>query len=207
MNKKLKLKSYVLPTIYIILFISVFYFTLVFSNTLSKKINKPKEKEEIIKEVVKEETPVENKVLMPFIDQEVKVGRSYYDYKGDINSQKNSITYYKDTYMQNTGIDYINEKVFDVQSILDGTVISVKDDEDVGKIIEIKHDNNYISSYQSLSEVLVKKDDRVTKGMIIGKSGTNNIDKDLGNHLHFELYVNGGIVDPNLYLNKELNKN
>ena len=26
----------------------------------------------------------------------------------------------------------------------------------------------------------------------------------MGNHLHFELYTNGQIVDPNLYIDKEL---
>ena len=44
----------------------------------------------------------------------------------------------------------------------------------------------------------------ITQGQVIGKSGTNELDKDMGNHLHFELYVNGQVVDPALYLNKEL---
>ena len=50
----------------------------------------------------------------------------------------------------------------------------------------------------------VKKGDIITQGQVIGKSGTNELDKDIGNHLHFELYVNGQVVDPTLYLNKEL---
>ena len=39
-----------------------------------------------------------------------------------------------------------------------------------------------------------------------GKSGSNELDKEIGNHLHLELYVNGQVVDPMLYLDKELSK-
>jgi len=106
--------------------------------------------------------------------------------------------------MQNTGIDYISENTFDVVSILEGTVINIKDDETVGKIIEIKHSNDLVSSYQSLSEISIKKGDVVTQGQVIGKSGSNELDKELGNHLHFELYDNGQSVNPNNYINKEL---
>ena len=70
--------------------------------------------------------------------------------------------------------------------------------------MEIKHNNGYVTSYQSLSEVSVKKDDTVTQGQTIGRSGTNKLDKDMGNHLHFELYANGQVADPNLYIDKEI---
>ena len=106
--------------------------------------------------------------------------------------------------MQNSGTDFVSENVFDVVAVLDGSVTDVKEDDTLGKVVEIKHDNGYISIYQSLSEVSVKKGDMITQGQVIGKSGTNELDKDMGNHLHFELYVNGQVVDPALYLNKEL---
>ena len=116
------------------------------------------------------------------------------------------IIYHDDTYMQNSGVDFISTNTFDIISVLDGTVSDVKEDETLGKIVEIKHNNDYISIYQSLSEVSVKKGDTVKQGQVIGKSGTNELDKEIGNHLHFEFYVNGQIVDPTLYLNKELTK-
>ena len=74
-------------------------------------------------------------------------------------------------------------------------LLNVKQDDILGTIVEIKHDNNYVTTYQSLSDVTVKKDDIVTQGQVIGKSGTNKLDKDMGNHLHFELYTNGQVVD------------
>ena len=98
----------------------------------------------------------------------------------------------------------VSENKFDVVSVLDGTVTDIKDDETVGKSIEIKHNNGLITSYQSLSELKVKKGDIITQGQVIGISGENELDKELGNHLHFEMYENGGNINPDIYLNKEL---
>lgn len=106
--------------------------------------------------------------------------------------------------MQNSGIDFVYENKFDVISVLDGTVTNVKEDEVLGKIVEVNHGNDFVSIYQSLSEVKVKKGDTVTQGQILGISGTNELDKELGNHLHFEFYAGGQIVNPSLYLDKEL---
>ena len=149
----------------------------------------------------------ENNYLMnPYIDPNVTIGRIYYDYQGEEDNQESAITVQNNTYYQNTGIDYVKEEQFDVVSIADGEVYAVKEDELVGKVVEIEHKNGLISIYQSLGEVLVKKGDSVVQGQIIGKSGTNEMDKELGNHLHFEMVENGQSVDPNLYLNKEYKK-
>ena len=118
--------------------------------------------------------------------------------------QKNSLILFENTYLPSTGISYKSDYDFDVVSILDGTVLTVKEDQTLGKIIEIKHDNNIISSYQSLSEILVKVGDTVTQGTIIGKSGTSNLEKELGSHLHFELTIESNTVDPEDYYGKEL---
>ena len=105
---------------------------------------------------------------------------------------------------QNSGTDFVSENTFDVVAVLDGSVTDVKEDETLGKVVEIKHNNGYISIYQSLSEVSVKKGDIITQGQVIGKSGTNELDKDIGNHLHFELYYQGQIVNPEEYYDKNV---
>ena len=112
--------------------------------------------------------------------------------------------YFQNTYIQNSGVDFIYDKTFDVVAVLDGEVTNIKEDEVLGKIVEISHDNKYVSIYQSLSEINVKKGDVVSQGQILGKSGKNELDKELGNHLHFEMYVGGQTVDPLLYLNKDV---
>lgn len=157
-------------------------------------------------EIIESDIPVINTttIINPYLDQSVTIKKGYYDYQANEESQISSIVKHDNTYIQNTGIDYTSENVFDVVAILNGTVLNVSENEELGKIIEIKHDNGLISIYQSLSEVNVKKDDIVTQGLIIGKSGENKLDKDLGNHLHFEIYDNGQAVNPLNYLNTEV---
>ena len=74
----------------------------------------------------------------------------------------------------------------------------------MGYIVEVKYDNDIIISYQSLSEVNVKKDDQVIKGQILGKSGKSVIGSELGNHLHLEMYFDGQIINPEQYYDKDI---
>lgn len=147
-----------------------------------------------------------NYIGSPYLDSTVTVGKKFYDYKGEEESQENSLVQEENTYYQNTGMDFVKEEAFDVITIADGTVTLVKEDDLVGKMIEIEHKNGLISIYQSLSEIKVQKGDLVTQGQVIGKSGTNEMDKELGNHLHFEIYENGSSVNPEFYINKEYKK-
>lgn len=107
-------------------------------------------------------------------------------------------------YLPNSGVDYKSDEVFDVTSILDGTVTKVTEKDLLGKIVEITHKNNLVSVYESLSEVNVSLNDQVTQGQVIGKSGNSNISTDLGNHLHFELIYNGSNVNPENYYDKKI---
>lgn len=153
-----------------------------------------KEDREVIKEDVK--------MVKPYTNEEVQTLKYFYDYQAEAETQEKSILYHENTYIQNSGIDFGLTDTFDVVAVLDGTVVDVREDELLGTVVEIKHDNDFISSYQSLSEVSVKKNDTVKQGQVIGKSGTNTIDQDLGNHLHFELYKSGSVVDPSKYFDQ-----
>ena len=153
-----------------------------------------KEDREVIKEDVK--------MVKPYTNEEVQTLKYFYDYQAEAETQEKSILYHENTYIQNSGMDFGLTDTFDVVSVLDGTVVDVREDELLGTVIEIKHDNDFISSYQSLREVSVKKNDTIKQGQVIGKSGTNTIDQDLGNHLHFELYKSGEVVDPSKYFDQ-----
>ena len=205
--KRKKLKSYVLPSLLMILIAGTIFLT---SITTSLNKNKEDVSTYVSRIILEPDVPVINnssKVINPYTDPSVTVGKSYYDYKADAKDQEKSIIYHDNTYMQNSGIDFVSKNTFDVVAVLNGTVTDVKEDETLGKIVEIKHDNDYVSIYQSLSEVEVKKGDKVTQGQVLGKSGNNELDKDMGNHLHFEFYINGQVVNPSLYLDKEINNN
>ena len=200
MQRKVKLKK--LPLIVAILVLIPVLTVIIFSKESMKKTN-----DLVTTDTISDTVPVINetrKMINPYTDSSVTISKSYYDYKGEATEQEKSITVYENTYIQNTGIDYISTNTFDVVSVLDGTVVTVKEDELLGKIIEVKHDNGLITSYQSLSEITVQKNDKIKQGQVIGKSGTNKLDKEIGNHLHFEIYENGSSVNPINYLNKEV---
>ena len=151
--------------------------------------------------VIKEE---DNIILKPFKAEGVNIVKNYYDYKSESDSQESSIVYYENTYIQNTGVDYSKESSFEVVSILSGTVISITEDDIVGKTIKIKHDNDIISTYQSLGEVTVEENETVNRGQIIATSGENSINSEIGNHLHFELSISNKLVDPEQYYGKKV---
>lgn len=206
MNKK-KIKRFVVPAMYTIA-LTIFGTSMYF---IQKIVNKNQfesnnDMEYVNKYIVtdNEYIPVINEqltVLKPYSNESVKISKTFYDYEGENKSQENSIIFYENTYMQNTGIDYTLNESFDIISILDGTVLEVTDNEILGKTIKIKHENDLISVYQSLSEINVKKDDTIIRGQVIGKSGTSSLySKDY--NLHFELYHQGKNVNPEDYYNK-----
>lgn len=209
-----KLKSLVVPSMYalsLLLFVFSMYFVQkMLSDTLLKdKTLTDEETEYVDNEIIEnnEYLPVvgvKETIIKPFTSDDVQISKNYYDYMGEADSQQNSIIYYENTYMQNSGIDYSSDNIFDVVSILEGTVIDVKSDSVMGTIVEIRHTNELISVYQSLSEVTVKIDDKVVQGQIIGKSGKSNLNLDKENNLHFELYYMGEIVNPLDYYDKSL---
>lgn len=210
---KRKLKPFVVPTLYglcVITFIICAYIIQIFisRSTLETKID-DNTTNYVDGEIINsnEQIPVisnETLILRPYTATDVTIAKSYYDYKAEAEKQKEAIIYYENTYMQNSGIDYKSENIFDVVTILDGEVTSIKNDEILGTTVEIKHSNDITSVYQSLSNVNVKENDKLLAGQIIGKSGESNINKDMGNHLHFELYYKGQIVNPEEYYDKNI---
>ncbi len=202
MKRKIRLKVPFLVLLFAL--ISILSLTITTSNKSLEEDNfiENIEEQQISYPVINET----NKIIYPFSNESVKIGKNYYDYKAEEKEQENSIIIHDNTYYQNTGIDYVAKDTFDILAISNGTVTSVKEDAATGKTVEIKHDNGLISIYQSLSEVLVKKDEIVSQAQIIGKSGTNELDKDLGNHLHIEIYENGISVNPEMYLGKDYEK-
>lgn len=209
MEKKLKLKKFVMPTVYAVL-VSLLVFSTFMTFANSKVTEDEIEQINYVSDTIwSNETPVvstEKVIIKPFKEEKITIGKYYYDYSDNSDSQRNSIIFYENSYIQNSGVDYIYDKVFDVLAVYDGTVIKVEDNEITGKTVEIKHDNNVISVYQGLSEVSVKQGDTVTQTAIIGKSGSSKINMELGNHLHFEIYANGQVLNPESCYNKKINE-
>ncbi len=204
----MKLKSFVFPVLYISLIFTVIvglYFT---SKVLKQSDNNSLKDITYVSNTILDNTipviSVDDTISNPYTGDNVKIARYFYNLEDDMDRQKESIIYYNDTYMQSSGVDYTSENSFDVISILEGVVIDIKEDELLGKIVEIKHTNELVSSYAGLSEINVSKGENITKDMKIGKSGSNKINESLGNHLHFEVYKNGVNIDPLKVIGKKL---
>ena len=204
----MKLKPFVFPTLYISLIFTLvlgLYFT---TRNINKEVDHSLEDVTYVSNVILNDVvpvaSVDSVFSNPYSTENVKIARYYYNLEDDADKQKESIVFYNNTYMPNTGIDYTNEETFDVLAIMDGSVIEIKEDEMLGKIIEIRHDNNIISSYAGLSEISVQKGEQVTTGTKIGISGTSKINENLGNHLHLEIYKDGINIDPLKVIGKKL---
>lgn len=197
MKKKLVLKPFVLPTLYITLIVLLMMFT---AKSLYKSPTPKQNDIELVNETIFDDViPViseeESFVSNPYTGDGVEEKVGYYNYKGDKESQEKSIITYDNTYLQNTGITYKSSKEFNVVAILDGKVTKIYDNELLGTVVEITHDNNIISVYQMVNSVKVKENDEVKKGDVIAKSGTSKIEpKDF--NLHFEIIKDGINKDP-----------
>ena len=204
--KKRRFKSFVVPMLYLFSIAILLGGVYVIQGLITNKVFESKdvdtnqvENVEPVDDTSSEDIPVvatEPVIVRPYTNGSVKIVKNFYDYQGEENVQEDALVYYGNTYMQNSGIDYGLENEFEVVSILDGTVMEVTEDEIMGKTVKIKHNDDLISVYQSLGSIDVKANDSVTQGMIIGKSGTSNVSRDLGNHLHFEIYYKGTVLNP-----------
>ncbi|MDD2489825.1 MAG: M23 family metallopeptidase [Bacilli bacterium] len=208
MNRR-KLKPFVIPSIYslIVVFVVMSLFFLQRAANETSPSEKDQNFDYVIKTLFGDVLPVvgDKKVIVrPYNSKDVSIVKHYYDENATADKQEKSIIYHEKTYIQNSGVDYGGTNNFDVVAILDGTVINVKEDNLLGKTIEIRHTNDFISVYQCLSELNVKKDDNVIQGELIGKSGICNIASDLGDHLHFEILYKGQVKNPEMFYDKTI---
>lgn len=212
MNKR-KLKSFVLPTVYImvigILFISISFIGSALQSKVKYDDNlSVNALEDNVTPVIKNEeetNETDKKIVKPFTSTAVSISKSYYDMQDDEKTQQNSLVYYENTYLQNSGVLYSSNETFDILSVYDGTVTNVSKDEILGNVVEITHNPNLKTKYYSLGEISVKKDDLVNSGTIIGKSGSNLLDEEQNNCLLFEVYYNGNTIDPEDFYNMNIN--
>lgn len=207
--KKMKLKGFVLPTVYVlvigVLFISISYLGTALQNNIKyDDLSVSALQKDNVTPVIKNEEVTKANITKPYTSEKVTISKSFYSMKDDEKKQQNSLVYYENTYLQNSGILYTSSEEFDVLSSLDGTVTNVAKDEILGNYVEVTHNTNLKTVYYSLGEITVKKDDAITSGQIIGKSGDNLLDDKNKNSLLFEVYHNGFAIDPESFYNMNL---
>ena len=152
--------------------------------------------------VVKEE----KSVIKPFTLQSVEIAKNFYDQNSTDEEKQKSLIYYNDTYIQNSGILYKSQEKFDIICVLDGTVTDVKKDPILGNIVEVKHDNNVITTYQGLQDVNVQQNQIINQGDVIGTSGKLELGETIENGLLFEIIKDGKYVNPINYFDKKVSE-
>lgn len=206
--KKRRLKPFVKVTLGLIVIVIISLFTLTLNNkTKTVSINQDDfiyVNDYIFDNYYPVMNNSEEKLIRPYTAEEISIYRNFYEKEDSKENQEKSIVLSDGAYIQNSGVDYSSNKVFDVIAALSGVVSNITEDTVLGNTIEIKSDDDITITYQSLSEVSVKKGDNVKQGDIIGKSGTCSINKDQNNTLHIELYKSGQVLNPEKYYNKIL---
>jgi murein DD-endopeptidase MepM/ murein hydrolase activator NlpD len=100
------------------------------------------------------------------------------------------------------GLDLLAELKTPVLASRSGIVISAKQTRGMGKYVIIRHLGGYTTLYGHLSAIMVKKNQIVRRGKVIGlvgKTGNANY-RNILPHLHFEIRKNGIPQDPLFYL-------
>ena len=137
--------------------------------------------------VVKTES---NMIIKPYISDDVKIGRPFYNYEGDSKKQESSLIMYKDTYFQNKGVDYVSDELFD------GEVINVEENEIYGKIVTVKYNDNLVIKYSNIKDVLVNTGYKLSQGEILAVSDKAKYGNTNEFMLHLEVYFKDKLIDP-----------
>ena len=204
--KKMKLRKYVLPTIYVLIILVTFLSVSLINNHLLKNVTNYNYSKSIMKDVTENVLSeiLPDKFDRPYLSENVKLLSGFYSKDYDDESQKNSLIVYQNTYMPSSGTFYASQDDFDVVSVYDGKVKSIKKDEMLGDTVEVQHSDNLTTIYYSLKDVTVRENDDIKKGTIIGKATSNNLVTDK-NVLFIEVYLKGKQIDPEKFY--ELNTN
>jgi murein DD-endopeptidase MepM/ murein hydrolase activator NlpD len=92
------------------------------------------------------------------------------------------------------GLDYAVACGTPVRAAADGAVVSAGERGTGGLRIDIDHGDGLGTSYRHNSVLLVSAGDRVSRGDVIGMSGTTG--NSTGCHLHFDATLDGQYIDP-----------
>lgn len=197
--KRRKLKGFVLPTLYLLITISIFAGVVLLGSDMALT-NKDYDygvgalKDEV-QSVIIEDTIVSSDIASPVEEGKADIAVHFYSKDADETLQQSSLIYYENTYLPNTGIIYASDNAFDVRAVFNGKVTDITDDEFFGKCLVIEHNNKLRTYYYGLDNIQVKKDDEVTSETILGTSKNNEIMNDKKTFM-FEVYLNNELKNP-----------
>ena len=96
------------------------------------------------------------------------------------------------------GVDIRGERGEEVKATADGIVKIEAYTKGDGRYVMIDHGNGFVTKYAHLKKSLVKKDDTVLRGQVIGLVGSTG--RSTGPHVHYEIHYNDKIVNPTRFV-------
>ncbi len=97
-----------------------------------------------------------------------------------------------------TGVDFRAPTGYPARATADGTVTMAGYNGGYGNMVEVDHGNGITTRYGHLSKIDVKVGQVVSKGTILGRTGSTG--RSTGPHLHYEVRVDGDAIDPLRYI-------
>lgn len=202
-----KLKDWVIPVLGIIILTGALFIYYMLSNILNDNLVPSNT---YFMDIIKEEKTLEvnneikTNIIRPYTSDKVTISKFYYSKESDEKRQQQSLIKYENIYMPNTGVLYSSDEEFEIVASLDGKVTSIKEDDILGNIVEIEHSNNIVTIYQSIKNVSVKIGDTIKQGDKIALSGSNKLENEKENCLHFEVYKEGNLINPEEFYNLDI---
>ncbi len=129
--------------------------------------------------------------------QDVEVGQMYWPVGGN-GGLISEMPYGYGGYYGHKGLDISASYGTPIYAADSGTVILSKWYGDYGNCVMIEHDNGIVTLYGHASYLHVYAGQRVTQGQQIADVGSTG--RSTGNHLHFEVRINGVCMNPINYL-------
>jgi len=96
------------------------------------------------------------------------------------------------------GLDIANEKNTPIYSTADGKIKFSDWQSGYGRLIIVDNGYGYCTYYGHLAKILVNQGDKIRRGQMIGLMGCSGTST--GNHLHYEIQIEGKPVDPTRFL-------
>jgi len=123
-----------------------------------------------------------------------KISRWQWPVKGKV------VEYFSNSAQGNKGIDISGRRGTKIKSSAKGKVVYAGSAlRGYGKLIIIKHNDDYLSAYAHNDRILVKEQQQINRGDVIATMGDTDANKVM---LHFEIRFRGKSVNPLKYLPK-----
>ena len=201
--KRRKLKSFVLPTLYLLVTISVFTAVILLGSNfaLGDKdydygVSALKDK---VESVIVEDVVTTSYIGEPVEKDKAEISVHFYSKNDTEEQQKSSLIYYENTYLPNTGTLYTNQEEFNVLAVFEGKVTDILTDEFFGNCVVVEHTPSLRTYYYGVDKLEVKAGDELTSGAVIGISKNNEIISEKKSFL-LEVYYNNELINPETFI-------